>query len=147
MAALDSGGFFSLPDSREVNGHMSRRADGFLQMAAHPCEYDSPGALTTVSYRGQTHPVWHNQGCGDAPPFLRAMEDRIDSTAGTGRFLRLRPEPRPVWLGCQRVQRRTCQEGRSLSVELSLGVLRVVGAGVIRDSAVWSAVWQMALND
>ncbi len=23
----------------------------------------------------------------------------------------------------------------------------VVGAGVIRDSAVWSAVWQMALND
>jgi len=49
---------------------------------------DAPQIEITLVTPRLSRRIIHNQGCGGAPPSLRALENAIDSVAGTSRWLR-----------------------------------------------------------
>ncbi|MDB4952363.1 MAG: hypothetical protein JWM27_5012 [Gemmatimonadetes bacterium] len=55
--------------------------------AAEPCSTDSPHAVITVTRAGRTKRVEHDYGCRGAPAALRTIAARIDSVAGTRRWI------------------------------------------------------------
>lgn len=75
-AAFANGGFFELAD-RYVAG----------TPACQRYAADAPIVVTTITLGARTKRVEHDHGCTGVPPQLTALEDRVDSIAGTRRWI------------------------------------------------------------
>jgi Domain of unknown function (DUF6438) len=47
---------------------------------------DSPAAITSVRFQGQTKRIEHDYGCGAAPGALTVLEQRIDEVLGSAQW-------------------------------------------------------------
>lgn len=76
VAELEKGGFFSFADSYTLDSP-----------ACGAYHTDAPRANTTVRTAARSRTVQHDFGCNGAPAALRRLEEAIDRTAGTSRWI------------------------------------------------------------
>lgn len=76
LRRLEEGGYFSFADNYTMNAP-----------ACGMYHTDAPRAITVVRTAERTKRIEHDFGCSGAPAALRRLQDAIDRTAGTARWI------------------------------------------------------------
>jgi hypothetical protein len=80
VAIFEKARYFSIaPDFTYNNCQRDRCAKGYM--------HDAPSVTTSITLRGKTHQVKHNQGCYCAPPVLFGVEAAIDKASRSARWV------------------------------------------------------------
>jgi hypothetical protein len=79
LRQIEAAGFFGMSPKYTMND----KACGLYHT-------DAPTVILDVTLNGRTHRVEHDLGCGGAPEQLRGLQAKVDSVAGTARWIERR---------------------------------------------------------